>query len=284
MVCLQPQPPTPQGCSLPFRPPSPQLAPPSTHILMLLLLIQVDCAPANVLLPVRLRAAVGRAFLVPFEVLEDRRPASAQAAHPDAAITEDHWARHCCPHRPPAKSRAGQGGELLQTHHELLLLLPVASQPVGGDLPQGAAELRRGVEHDGPLPLRILILLQAQLAGLQLLHNLHHLEEGVAVGKPRSSWGGAIETQEPKILPGGSKTSHSYCLQQSVMVSMSSLTPTALHLHLHQSHSAPKPSMAPYCPVNQYPKAYMALVTKPCSYLRPPFYLAWHRGPSKLRP
>ena len=72
-----------------------------------------------------------------------------------------------------------------RTHHELFLVLPVAGQPVGGDLPQSAAELRRGVEHDGPLPLWVL-LLPAPLPRLQPLDDLHHLGEGAAVGKPRS--------------------------------------------------------------------------------------------------
>lgn len=54
------------------RPPAPSPAPRPPHILLLLLLVQVDGAPAHVLLPVRLGAAIGRALLVPFKVLEER--------------------------------------------------------------------------------------------------------------------------------------------------------------------------------------------------------------------
>lgn len=51
----------------------------SPHILLLLLLVQVHCAPADVLLPVRFGAAVGRALLIPFKVLGHKRPGLVQA-------------------------------------------------------------------------------------------------------------------------------------------------------------------------------------------------------------
>lgn len=71
------------SCTLPAPPRSSP-----AHVLMLLLLIQVDCAPADVLLPIRVRAAIGRALLVPLKVLEDRDQRQPRRPQPTPAPSQ----------------------------------------------------------------------------------------------------------------------------------------------------------------------------------------------------
>lgn len=56
------------------------------------------------------------------------------------------------------------------------------------------------------------------------------------MGKPRRFWDAATETQEPKVLPGSSKTSHPHCPQWISDGPHVLPDPNPLStLHLHQS-------------------------------------------------